>query len=254
MSLFFNPSLNIETKNFIFSAEESKHICKVLRKVPETHLYLKDVLRKVPGDKVIVTNGKGLEWLGELIQVGQRYTQIKKIKANVRKGIPYELEIAIAPTKSNDRIEWFIEKATEIGVKKIHFIKSENSERRRINLTRFQKIAISAMKQSKQFYLPEIEDIISYKKFLKKNTIEKKYIAYCDDSSKKHITDIYIDFKPLIILIGPEGDFNKNEISIALSKGYQPISLGDQRFRTETAALYATLTVSTLFYIQKNKL
>jgi len=240
MSLFFNPSINLETKSFIFSAEESKHIYKVLR--------------KVPGDKIIVTNGKGLEWLGKLIHVGQKNTQIKKIEANTQKGIPYELEIAIAPTKSNDRIQWFIEKATEIGVKKIHFIKTENSKRKKINLTRFKKIAISAMKQSKQFHLPEIEDIISYKEFLEKNTIEKRYIAHCNDSSKKHIAEISVDFKPLIILIGPEGDFTKNEILTALSKEYQPISLGDQRLRTETAALYATQTVSTLFYIQKNKL
>jgi 16S rRNA (uracil1498-N3)-methyltransferase len=104
------------------------------------------VLRKVPGDNITVTNGKGLKWKGELTQVGNKNTEVKKIEATKFNDNRYGLEIAIAPTKSNDRMEWFIEKATEIGITKIHFIKTENSERKKINLNRFQKIA---------FYLKE---------------------------------------------------------------------------------------------------
>ena len=124
MSLFYNSKIHLETDAFIFSPEESKHIYKVLR--------------KVPGDNITVTNGKGLKWKGELTQVGNKNTEVKKIEATKTNDTRYGLEIAIAPTKSNDRMEWFIEKATEIGITKIHFIKTENSERKKINLNRFQ--------------------------------------------------------------------------------------------------------------------
>ena len=236
MSLFYNSKIHLETDAFIFSPEESKHIYKVLR--------------KVPGDNITVTNGKGLKWKGELTQVGNKNTEVKKIEAIKANDTRYGLEIAIAPTKSNDRMEWFIEKATEIGITKIHFIITENSERKKINLNRFQKIAISAMKQSKQFYLPEIEDLIFYKKFLLKNSVHQKLIAHCDDLNKNHIANLSLEFKPLIVLIGPEGDFSKNEIKAAILKNYSPISLGLQRLRTETAALYVTQTVSILSYLQ----
>ena len=240
MSLFFNPTITSNTKKFIFSKEESIHISKVLR--------------KVPGDKIKVTDGNGLKWTGKLIHNLNNNTEVEKINSEIIKDIRYDLEIAIAPTKRNEKIEWFIEKAIEIGVKKIHFIKTDNSERRKINLIRLRKIAISAMKQSKQFYLPEINEIISYKKFLNDTNDKQKLIAHCVDYNKTHIAGISLDFKPLVILIGPEGDFSQNEIKAAISKNYLPISLGENRLRTETAALFATQTISTLFYLQKNKL
>jgi len=240
MNLFFNQNIVFETSSFNFSQDESRHIFKVLR--------------KTSGDKISVTNGKGLEWLGILTKVENKNVTAERISAKIIRDTSFKLEIAISPTKSNERIEWFLEKIIEIGIKKIHFIKTENSERKKINITRLYKIAISAMKQSKQFYLPEINDIISYKDFIKTTNIEQKFIAHCKNTSKKHIANISLDFKPLIILIGPEGDFSKNEIELALSMGYSPISLGNQRLRTETAAMCATQTISTLFHLKKNKL
>ena len=240
MNLFFNPIIHLETKSFIFSPEESKHISKVLR--------------KVSGDKILVTDGNGIEWLGEILNSGPKNVEVKRIGAKIKKDFRYDLEIAIAPTKNNNRVEWFLEKATEIGIKKVYFIRTDNSERKKINLSRFKKILISALKQSKQFYLPEIKEIISYKEFLNEKNEKQKLIAHCEHSNKNHIADVSLEFKPLIILIGPEGDFSENEIKAAISNGYSPISLGEQILRTETAALYATQTVSTLFHLQKNKL
>ena len=237
MSLFYNPIINLETDSFIFSPEESKHIYKVLR--------------KVPGEIIKVTDGKGLEWRGKLTKVGNKNTEAEKIESTIIKDIRYDLEIAIAPTKNNHRIEWFIEKATEIGIKKIHFIKTENSERKVINLNRFKKIAINAMKQSKQFYLPEIIDIIKYKDFLLIKSNYQRLIAHCNKNNRIHLADISLEFKPLIVLIGPEGDFSKNEVKAALLKKFLPISLGNQRLRTETAALYVTQTISILSHLQK---
>ena len=236
MSLFYNPTINLETDSFVFSPQESKHIYKVLR--------------KIPGEIIKVTDGKGLKWKGKLIQVGNKNTEVKKIESSLIKDTRYELEIAIAPTKNNHRIEWFIEKATEVGIKKIHFIKTENSERKEINLSRFKKIAISAMKQSKQFYLPEIIDIIKYKDFLLTKSNHQKLIAHCNNNNEAHLANISLESKPLIVLIGPEGDFSSNEIKTALLKKFSPISLGKQRLRTETAALYVTQTISILSHLQ----
>jgi 16S rRNA (uracil1498-N3)-methyltransferase len=240
MNLFYDPSINLETEIFIFSSSESKHIYKVLR--------------KSPGDNIEVTNGKGMQWRGKLTQVGNKNTKAKKIESYSSNDLRYNIEVAIAPTKNNDRMEWFIEKVTEIGIKKINFIKTENSERKKINLDRFKKIAISAMKQSKQFYLPEISNIVSLKEFLVQNRNHQKYIAHCEKVKKKHIANISLDNKPIIILIGPEGDFSKKEINDAILKKFTPISLGHQRFRTETAALFAVQTFSTLSHLKTTSL
>lgn len=238
MNLFYDSSINLETEIFLFSSSESKHIYKVLR--------------KSPGDNIEVTNGKGMQWKGKLIQVGNKNTKAKKIESFISNDLRYNIEVAIAPTKNNDRMEWFVEKATEIGIKKINFIKTENSERKKINLDRFKKIAISAMKQSKQFYLPEISDIVSFKEFLVQKRNHQKYIAHCKESKKKHIANILLNNKPIIILIGPEGDFSKKEINSVILKKFMPISLGHQRLRTETAALFAVQTFSILSHLQNN--
>jgi 16S rRNA (uracil1498-N3)-methyltransferase len=237
MNLFFNPKISQETESFIFSSEESKHVYKVLR--------------KIEGDNITVTNGNGLKWSGKLIEVGNKNTEAIKIKSEIIEDNRFDLEIAISPPKSNHRNEWFIEKATEIGIKKIHFIKTENSERKKINLSRFQKVAISSIKQSKQFYVPEIKEIVTFSDFLKNNDFKNKLIAHCENSNKKHIANISLENKPIIVLIGPEGDFSKNEITQANINNYESISLGNNILRTETAAIYVTQAISVLSCLQK---
>ena len=150
---------------------------------------------------------------------------------------PSEIHIAICPTKQSERIEWFVEKATEIGVTKISFIECANMERTRLKLDRLQKKAISAMKQSKRLHLPELVDMVKLESFIKENP--DGLIAHCYENEKQSISDSYSEGKA--ILIGPEGDFTQDEINLAFEHGYSPISLGESRLRTETAAIVATV-------------
>lgn len=231
MSIFFNHLLEKDSEILNFSEEENQHIVKALRKKSK--------------DKITVTNGRGLEWIGEL-EVNNKSAFAKKISSRVHDGLKSNIEVAIAPTKKVDRIEWFLEKSTEIGINKIYFIKSKNSIRKKINLKRFNKILISAIKQSKQFYKPKISEIVSFNDFILSNLKKQKFIAHCQDYSKIHLAKINIQNNPCIVLIGPEGDFSKDEVKSAISNGFTPISLGENRLRTETAALVAVQTINTL--------
>lgn len=235
MSIFYNHLLEKDSKILNFSDEEKKHILKSLR--------------KKTNDKITVTNGRGLEWIGKLEVSHGKIVSSKKISSKIHNN-KSNIEIAIAPTKKIDRIEWFLEKSAEIGVNKIHFIKSKHSVRDRINLKRFNKILVSAIKQSKQFYLPEISDVISFNDFINSNKNQQKFIAHCHDSAKTHLAKIFIDNKSSIVLIGPEGDFSKDEIELSLLKGFNPISLGENRLRSETAAIVAVQTISTLIALK----
>ena len=231
MSIFFNHLLEKESEILNFSEEEKQHIVKALRKKSK--------------DKITVTNGRGLEWIGKL-EVNNKSVFAKKISSRVHDELKSNIEVASAPTKKVDRIEWFLEKSTEIGINKIYFIKSKNSIRKKINLTRFNKILISAIKQSKQFYKPKISEIVSFNDFVVSNSEKQKFIAHCQDYSKTHLAKINIQNMPCIVLIGPEGDFSKDEVESAISNGFTPISLGENRLRTETAALVAVQTINTL--------
>ncbi len=230
MNLFFNPIIHLETKSFIFSPEESKHISKVLR--------------KVSGDKILVTDGNGIEWLGELLNSGPKNVEVKRISAKIKKDFRYDLEIAIAPTKSNDRVEWFLEKATEIGIDEITPIICSNSERRIVKLERFEKIIQSAMKQSLKFTLPKLNAPIKFNKFIQQDFEGKVYIAHCEEQNKTTLKSIIDPADKITILIGPEGDFSTEEIQKSLAKEFTPISLGESGLRTETAALVAVNIVS----------
>ena len=231
MSIFFNHLLEKDSEILNFSKEENQHIVKALRKKSK--------------DKITVTNGRGLEWIGEL-EINNKNAFAKKISSRVHDELKSNIEVAIAPTKKVDRIEWFLEKSTEIGINKIYFIKSKNSIRKKINLTRFNKILISAIKQSKQFYKPKISEIVPFNDFVESNLEKQKFIAHCQDYSKSHLAKINIQNIPCIVLIGPEGDFSKDEVKSAIANGFTPISLGENRLRTETAALVAVQTINTL--------
>src|SRR5690606_23300423 len=153
---------------------------------------------------------------------------------------PYKTHIAIAPTKNMERMEFFMEKATEIGMDEISFLKTFHSERKNINLDRCRKILVSAVKQSLKAYIPQLNDLVKFNDFVKENHLENKLIAHCDEGfERKEFKNILQPKENYLILIGPEGDFSKDEIELAEKNGFTGISLGDQRLRTETAALNA---------------
>jgi len=225
MQLFYNPNINQDSEHFSFEKEESKHIIKVLRK--------KDT------DILFVTNGLGFLFETEITHASDTKCTVKIIGIEKLEVLKYKLHLAVAPTKMNDRYEWFLEKATEIGVSEITPIICDHSERKTIKTDRFDKIIQAAMKQSNQFYLPKLNDSISFKDFINLKNSDMKLIAHCEEANKKSLKDIVIPNKNATILIGPEGDFSEKEIKLALGNNFIPVSLGNTRLRTETAAIVA---------------
>lgn len=230
MQLFYNPDIHEATSSFTFDKEESKHIVKVLR--------------KSVGDVLHITNGLGWMFDAEIINA-----DIKKCQANISnaKQHPkreYKLHLAVAPTKMNDRFEWFLEKATEIGIDTITPILCDHSERKVIKLDRFEKILQSAMKQSLQCYLPTINELTPFNNFVNQDFEGQKYIAHCEDSDRKSLKNQLKPDQDIVILIGPEGDFSVKEIETALQHNFIPVTLGNTRLRTETAAIAACHSVA----------
>ena len=158
---------------------------------------------------------------------------------------PTALSAAVAPTKNNDRIEWFVEKSTEIGINSISTVLCEKSERKKVKTERLEKITISAMKQSLQLHKPIIEELVSFEEFTRNCKSDNKFIAHCKESEKLFLNNCKIKAKTITVLIGPEGGFSDNEIDIAEKNGFISVSLGNNRLRTETAAIAATQILST---------
>ncbi len=199
------------------------------------------VLRMKEGDIIEVIDGKGYRYACQIIDAHPKRTHIEIIE---RHYIPptwhNDITIAVAPTKHLDRMEWMVEKLTEIGINRIIPLLCRHSERKEIKVERLEKIAISAMKQSLKTTLPIISPMTPLKNVIQDFETTQKYIAYCDESIPRRLFSTeYIANKNTIILIGPEGDFSIEEIQLALNNNYQPISLGDNRLRTETAAIVA---------------
>jgi 16S rRNA (uracil1498-N3)-methyltransferase len=229
MELFFQENLLESTTEIKFSTKESRHISKVLR--------------KKTGDAITVTNGKGLEWKGEITMLDTRNTLATKTATIFHKKAKSNLHIAIAPTKSNDRIEWFLEKATEIGITHITLILCNHSERRNIKSERFEKILIGALKQSNQFHLPKLNSLTYFSDFVSSYSADNKFIAHCREGNKSNLSSYNSLSKDVLILIGPEGDFSREEVELAMENDFLPIALGSQRLRTETAGIVACQTV-----------
>ena len=231
MNVFYLP--DAENGMISFPEEESKHCVKVLR--------------MQEGDRFCVTNGKGSLFDGELVEAHPK--RAVACLTNQRPGYdnrPFSLEIAIAPTKLNERTEWFLEKATEIGIDKVRLFASYHSERRVANVERFRKVMISAIKQSIKSKLPEIEDVVDFNKLVKQPFDGQKFIAWIDDNVTELLCDKYEKGKNALVLIGPEGDFSAEEVKLAVENGFVPVSLGDARLRTETAAIVACHTVQLI--------
>ena len=234
MQLFYAPNIDTATDVFTFDREESKHIVKVLRKQEGAVLQL--------------TNGKGYLFESRIIQASENKCMVEITENRFFEKRPFRIHMAVAPTKMNDRYEWFLEKATEIGVDEITPIICDHSERKVIKTERFDKILVSAMKQSNQFYLPILNPAIKLSEFLSTERSGQKFIAHCEETSKTELKNQIEINQEYTLLIGPEGDFSTNEIDKALANGYQAATLGNTRLRTETAAIVGCHT----FVIKNN--
>ncbi len=223
MHLFYDQYITGEMTSYQLSEAESRHVCKVLR--------MKE------GDVIGLLNGKGLFAEAVIASADPKKCTVELTARTQQDPPSYSIHIAIAPTKMNERMEWFVEKATELGITEITFLLAKNSERKAIKLDRFQNIAISAMKQSKRLFLPEINDLTKVETFVVNNP--GGYIAHCYAGEKQSLPEIFDGSAP--VLIGPEGDFSVEEAQLAKNNGYREITLGENRLRTETAGLYACM-------------
>ncbi|PZX50641.1 16S rRNA (uracil1498-N3)-methyltransferase [Algoriphagus ratkowskyi] len=232
MQLFFQenskpPLINLE-------ADESKHLCRVLR--------------KKQGDKVFVTNGDGSLYECVILEANPKKTSLKVIHTTEVPEENFHIHLAIAPTKSPDRMEWMVEKITEIGFHELTLLETMNSERSYLKTDRLEKKMISACKQSLKYRIPSLHPISKLDEILDSKDFEdyQKFIAYVDENHDHHLFDIAIPNEKYLILIGPEGDFDPIEIQKAFDAGFKPVSLGNARLRTETAGLAAIQMLQTL--------
>ena len=201
------------------------------------------VLRMKEGDKLTVTDGKGFFYHCTLIQVHPKHCMVSiDDERRQPKSWNFNLQIAFAPTKNLDRIEWFAEKATEIGIDKFIPLLCRFSERKELKTSRLEKILVAAMKQSQQAVLPKIDEMVHFNQFIRQPFEGRKFIAHCYPSDKSPLATTYRKGEKALILIGPEGDFSEEEVQKALENGFEPISLGENRLRTETACLIALHT------------
>ena len=230
MQLFYSLDINENTLQFTFKKEESRHIVKVLR--------------KNMGDTLHITNGNGWLFTAEISIPNINKCTAEIISKTHQPKRDYNLHLAVAPTKMNDRYEWFLEKATEIGVDSITPIICDHSERKVIKAERFERILQSAMKQSLSCYLPKLNDAIAFQDFIKQDFETDLFIAHCEDTNKKTLKQQLKPGTDITILIGPEGDFSVKEIQLALENNFIPVTLGTTRLRTETAAIVACHSVA----------
>lgn len=220
MKLFFGqikPEIKI-------NEEEQQHIVKVLR------------MRE--GEEISITDGEGNLATGNLIFEGKKVSlNVKEVKENLPEFYP-KLHIAIAPTKNIDRIEFFVEKATEMGISEITILQTEKTERKNMNIDKLRKQAIAASKQSLRFHFPKINDVTKLSDFLKNVNPETTFVAHCDASFERTEISKIQNVENITFLIGPEGDFSEKEIKLLTEKGIKAVSLGNQRLRTETAGVF----------------
>lgn len=231
MQLFYAPDITLTNE---LPEEEAGHALRVLR--------------MQVGDELFITDGKGCFYKAIVNHIQGKRCYVDLLATMPQPSFsPVRLHIAVAPTKNMERMEWFMEKATEIGIDKVTNLLCRYSERKEIKTARLQKIAVSAMKQSQKAWLPEITEMTPFKAFIEQPWEGRKFIAHCSEDGKKELLKHACNpGENTLILIGPEGDFSAEEVAQALQKGFEPISLGESRLRTETAALVACHTIQLL--------
>jgi 16S rRNA (uracil1498-N3)-methyltransferase len=229
LNLFYQP--DIPKGVLHLNEDESRHAVKVLR-------------MKV-GDPLFITDGQGVFYEAIITFADSRACSFTIVEKRVSPARSFSISIALAPTKNIDRTEWFVEKAVELGIEQIYFMRCKNSERKTINLERIQKIIVSAMKQSGQAWLPVCSEIKPFPEILK-IPAAKKFICYVDSQNPDQLKSLATPNQKYLVLIGPEGDFQKEELDQALQHGFEKVSLGVNRLRTETAALAACHTLNLI--------
>lgn len=231
MILFYQPDIIPDNPNHILDEEESKHAIRVMR--------LKN------GDRVFMTNGKGLLAEGVIADARAKkcLVAIESFQQSAARA-PYAVHVAIAPTKNIGRFEWFLEKATEIGIDTITPVFTRNSERKIIKTDRLQKVLVAAMKQSLKSFLPVLNEPLNFKEFIRSPLGSNNFIAYVSEAHRRRLDSLYPPGEDTTILIGPEGDFDAREIEDAIAHGFQAVSLGNSRLRTETAGIVACHTIA----------
>ena len=233
MQLFYSSDIipPIHTLN----EEESKHCVRVLR--------------LGVGDMLHITDGKGNLYHCRIVEAHQHHCTVEVVETFAEyEKLPYSLTMAVAPTKNIDRYEWFLEKATEIGVSRFIPIECDHSERRTIKYDREERVITSAVKQSLKAYHPILHPMTRFKDVVSMPFEGQKFIAHCNDAmgERDYLGKLLKKGGNTLILIGPEGDFSEEEINFALENGFKAISLGKERLRTETAAVVATVVTSTI--------
>lgn len=224
MIQFFAPDIEVTP---ILPESDSQHCVKVLR--------------KRLGDTIDVIDGKGYRYVCRIVDPHHKHTMVEVVE-KIAQPLPWQhdITIAVAPTKHIDRMEWLVEKLVEVGVDRIVPLRCRYSERKEIKVDRLQKIAVAAMKQSLKAVLPRIDEMTPFADFINSVDTQQRFIAYCAEGiPRRELTHIYNKNTSVCVLIGPEGDFSEEEIRGAFECGFQPVTLGDNRLRTETAALYA---------------
>ena len=230
MQLFYCPGLH--GGDDFLNGEESLHCAKVLR--------------KKTGDLIDITDGFGNFYKAQLSDLNPKKCFFKVLSSQSIPDNNYFIHIAIAPTKSSDRIEWFIEKAVEIGIDKISFIQTSHSERKSINLERVKKKAISAMKQSVRAFLPELVQMVDLNKLLTSGIEDQKFIAHLESPTTEYLENAANPGKSYLLLIGPEGGFSDDELSKAKENQFSVVKIGDYRLRTETAGIVGCTTLNQI--------
>lgn len=227
---FYEPVLKKDQQQFILSETSSKHCVQVLRMKEQ--------------DRVQITNGKGLLATARITTAHKKHAGIEILDMEETPAVPGGICLAISPTKNITRIEWLLEKITEIGIAEVWLMDCERSERTSVKWERLNQILISAMLQSRQVFLPLLSNMMKFSSVVAQPQFEHKWIAHCLDTEDKRLLQGVNRQSSQIILIGPEGDFSQKEIDLAIENRFSPVSLGSTRLRTETAGLVATVILN----------
>ena len=234
MHRFFAPDI---AATLTLPEEESRHCARVLR--------------LVEGDEIEVVDGRGTLYLCRIAMAHPKHCGVEIISQ--QQCLPHwgsRVELAVAPTKNLDRIEWMVEKCTEMGIDRITPLLCQHSERKVLKTERLHKILVAAMKQSLKAQLPQLDELTPIAQFIGERSTAQRFIAYCDESlprnERRSLAQVYDPTRDAVVLIGPEGDFDPAEVDAALKAGFIPVTLGESRLRTETAAIMAIATMHTI--------
>ena len=232
MHTFYAPSLQPGHATYLLPEDESKHAVRVLR--------------LAAGDAVTLVDGRGTRYPAAVADANPKRCALRISGHEAVAPRATYTHVAVAPTKNLDRMEWLVEKATEVGVERLTFLRCARSERRELKLDRLEKIAVSALKQSGQTWLPQLDELIDFESFIQEVDPAATFIAHLEAGERTALAQVVAAAPRCCVLIGPEGDFTPAEIELALSRGVRPVTLGSSRLRTETAALAAVFTAQVV--------